>query len=44
MTSGVMPNNVFFSSQQSEWLLGGFLLAAGCFCISVSLVMQVRLH
>ncbi|XP_061370143.1 WAT1-related protein At5g40240-like isoform X1 [Gastrolobium bilobum] len=44
MTNGVLPNNVlggtFLSSQQSEWLLGGFLLAAASFCISTLLVMQ----
>lgn len=42
LTSGVMPNNVFSSSQKSNWLLGGILLAAGSFCGSVSLVMQVK--
>ncbi|RZC28282.1 WAT1-related protein [Glycine soja] len=40
MTSDVMPNNVFLSSQQSKWLLGGFLLAVGCFFCSISLVIQ----
>ncbi|KAG5062037.1 hypothetical protein JHK85_003220 [Glycine max] len=40
MTIDVMPNNAFLSSQQSKWLLGGFLLAVGCFCGSVSLVIQ----
>jgi len=42
MTIDVMPNNAFLSSQQSKWLLGGFLLAVGCFCGSVSLVIQVN--
>ncbi|KAL9328075.1 hypothetical protein ACSQ67_003078 [Phaseolus vulgaris] len=40
LTTGVMPNNLLLSSQQSEWLLGGFLLAAGTLCCSVSLVIQ----
>ncbi|XP_027361187.1 WAT1-related protein At5g40240-like [Abrus precatorius] len=44
MTSGVMPNNLhsefLVSSQQSEWLLGGFLLAAGSFLASIYLILQ----
>ncbi|TKY69834.1 WAT1-related protein [Spatholobus suberectus] len=40
VTSGVMPNDVLLSSQQSKWLLGGFLLAVGSFCCSISLVIQ----
>ncbi|CAJ1931504.1 unnamed protein product [Sphenostylis stenocarpa] len=37
MTSGV---NLFLPSQQSQWILGGLLLAAGTFAASVSLVIQ----
>ncbi|RDX95012.1 WAT1-related protein, partial [Mucuna pruriens] len=40
ITSGVMSNHVFLSSQQSKWLFGGFLLAIGSFCCSVLLVIQ----
>ncbi|KAK7407273.1 hypothetical protein VNO78_09039 [Psophocarpus tetragonolobus] len=40
ITSGVVSNDVFPTSQQSKWLLGGFLLATSTFCGSVSLVMQ----
>jgi len=42
MTNGAMPNNLSLSSQQSQWLLGGFLLSTGTFCCSVSLVIQVN--
>jgi len=43
VTSSVMPNNLFLPSQQSQWLLGGFLLATSTFCGSLSLVIQVKL-
>ena len=42
MTSGLVSNDVILSSQPSKWLLGGFLLAIGTFCGSVSLVIQVN--
>ena len=45
LTSHMLPNNflgaTFLSSTQSEWLLGGFLLAAGNLCVSILLVIQV---
>ncbi|WVZ09821.1 hypothetical protein V8G54_014351 [Vigna mungo] len=40
VTSNLMPNNLFLSSQQSQWLLGAFLVATAAFCGSVSLVIQ----
>ncbi|QCD90604.1 WAT1-related protein [Vigna unguiculata] len=40
ITSGVMRNDFFLSSQQSQWLLGGFFLSVATFSASVSIVIQ----
>ncbi|KAL2349382.1 hypothetical protein Fmac_003382 [Flemingia macrophylla] len=40
LTSGVMPKYDFLSSQQSLWLLGGFLLAVAIFLASALLIIQ----
>ncbi|XP_014523347.1 WAT1-related protein At5g40240 [Vigna radiata var. radiata] len=40
VTSNLMPNNLFLSSQQSQWVLGAFLITTAAFCASVSLVIQ----